>query len=218
MNNLAERPLVAQRPKTRVERAGICGIVGGALWFVSGIVGILVPQLNVPGTPAFAIGGALATVTLALLLVGFLGIAWGGALDGRLGKAVFGVAVLGYALMVLGAGQTVAGVGPLLDPEAGVALLYLLGRLIAAVFTLLTGIAVIAARRWRGWAAFTPLLVGLCPLVGELGFVVAFGQPNLLLNAAWGIFSALLGLAVLTQTRSRSAREPHRSPPDASVA
>ena len=208
MNNLADRTLVAHAPKTRVKRAAVCGILGGALWFVSGIAGILLPQLNVPGTPAFAIGGALATVTLVLLLVGFLGIAWGGALGGWLGKAVFGVAVLGYALMILGAGQTVAGVGPLLDPEAGLALLYLFGRLIAAVFTLLTGVAVLVARRWRGWAALTPLLVGLCPLVGELGSVVVFGQPNLLLNAAWGIFSALLGMAVLAQTRSR-ARSAH---------
>lgn len=179
------------------ERAGLCGIVGGALWFASGVAGIVYPPLNEPGTAAFAVGGVLATGTLGLLLVGFLGLGWGGAL-GRIGKILFGVAVAGYALMFVGAAQTVAGVGPLVDPEAGIALIYLLGRLISALFTLLTGVAVLAARRWRGWAAFTPLLLGLCPLVGELGFVVAFGQPSLLLNAAWGLFAALLGYAVLS--------------------
>ncbi len=201
---LLETPdAVAKQGSTSLaERAGWYGIVGGVIWFVSGIVGMFVPQLYEPGTAAFLISGVLATITLGLLLFGFLGIAWGDALGGRIGKAFFGVAVLGYALMLVGALQTIAGVGPLLDPEAGVALIYLLGRLIAALFALLTGIAVLTARRWRGWAALTPLLVGLCPLVGELGFVVAFGQPNLVLNAAWGIFSALLGLATLAQARS----------------
>lgn len=79
-----------------------------------------------------------------------------------------GATVVGYALMVGGV-QTVAGVGPLLVPESGIALIYLLGRLVSAVFALLTGVAVLFAHRWRGWTAFAPLLVGLCPLVGGLG-------------------------------------------------
>lgn len=189
---------------TLAERAGLCGIVGGVLWFASGIVGMFVPQVNEPGTAAFLIGGAVATLSLALLLVGFLGIAWGGGLGGPFGKGLFAVAVVGYALMVVGAVQTVAGVGPLLDPEVGLALIYLLGRLIAAVFTLLTGVAVLAARRWRGWTGVVPVLLGLCPLVGELGFLVAFGQPSQVLNAAWGLFGALLGLATLAQVRSQT--------------
>ena len=188
---------------TPAERAGLCGIVGGMLWFLSGILGIVFPQLNEPGSPAFLVGGVVATASLAMLLVGFLGVAWDGALGGRIGKTLFGAAILGYALMVVGGVQTVAGVGPLIDAEAGVALLYLLGRLISAVFALLTGVAVLAARRWRGWAAFTPLLVGLCPLVGELGSVILFGQPNQLLNATWGIFGALLGYAVLSRGCNR---------------
>lgn len=186
------------------ERAGLCGIAGGVLWFVSGVAGMFVPGLNQPGMTAFLIGGVVATVSLVMLLVGFLGIGWGGGLGGWVGRAFFAVAVLGYALMVVGAAQTAAGVGPLLDPEAGISLIYLLGRLIAAVFALLTGLAVLGARRWRGWAASTPLLVGLCPLVGELGFLVAFGQPSQGLNAAWGIFGALLGLATLAQARSQA--------------
>lgn len=156
----------------------------GTLWFVSGIAGVLFPRLNEPDTVPFLIGGVVAAVNLVLLLVGFLGVAWGGALGGRLGKIFFAVAMLGYALMVVGAVQTLAGVGPLIDPEAGLALIYLVERLIAAVFTLLTGIAVLTARRWRGWSMFTPLLLGLCLLIGELGSLVVFGQPNQVLNAS----------------------------------
>ncbi len=188
------------------ERAGLCGVAGGALWFMGGVAGMFVPRINEPGTAAFLISGVVATVSLVLLLVGFLGIAWGGALGGWIGKAFFGVAVLGYALMVVGGVQTVVGVGPLVDPEAGIALIYLLGRLISAAFALFTGVAILHVRRWRGWAAFTPLLVGLCPLVGELGFLIAFGQPNQLLNAAWGLFGALLGYAALSRGRVSTGR------------
>lgn len=198
-------------PRTLAEGAGVCGIAGGALWFLSGIAGILFPQLNEPGTTAFLIGGVVATISLVLLLICFLALAWSDALGGRLGRAVFTVAMLGYALMVVGAVQTIAGVGPLIDPEAGVALTYLLGRLVAAIFTLLTGIAVLAARRWRGWAMFTPLLLGLCPLIGELGSVLVFGQPNQVLNAAWGLFGALLGYAVLSSAREQQGARLVRS-------
>ncbi len=198
-----------ERVLHRAGIAGMCGIAGGMLWFAGGVAGLIYPQVYQPDTTAFMISGVVATASVVLLLVGLLGILWGGALGGRFGKALFAVAVLGYGLMVVGALQTIAGVGPLLDPEAGVALIYLLGRLVAAVFMLLTGVAVVLARRWTGWPAFTPVLVGLCPLVGELGSVVLFGQPNELLNACWGIFSALLGLATLAQARPRTrpARE-----------
>lgn len=198
--NAGTAGVAVRRVGTPTGRAGLCGILGGALWFVSGVLGIVFPQLSEPGTTVFQVGGVVATASLVLLLVGFLGVAWGGALGGKVGKALFGVTMGGYAIMVIGALQTVLGVGPLLDPASGVALLYLLGRLISAVFAFFTGIAVLAARRWRGWVAFTPLLVGLCPLVGELGAVILFGQPSLLLNAIWGVFGALLGYAILAHS------------------
>lgn len=188
----------------RARIAGMCGIVGGVLWFASGIVGRFFPQLNEPGTTAFLVSGVVATVSLVLLFIGFLGLAWGGALGGSFGKALFAVAALGYALMVAGGALTVAGAGPLTDPVTAISLIYLLGRLIALFFTLFTAIAILAARRWRGWTAFAPLLLALCPLVGELGFMVAFGQPSQVLNAAWGLFGALLGLATLAQVRSQA--------------
>jgi len=80
----------------RLRIAGWCGIIGGILWFLQSILtDVLFPQLAAPGTPGFTIGGAIATVNLVVLLVGFLGVAWGGALGGWFGKIAFGVAVLG---------------------------------------------------------------------------------------------------------------------------
>ncbi len=135
----------------RLRIAGWCGIIGGILWFLQSILtDVLFPQLAAPGTPGFTIGGAIATVNLVVLLVGFLGVAWGRALGGWFGKIAFGVAVLGYVLMIVGGLLTIVGAGPLADPEAPISLIYLLGRLITVVFTFFTGIAVLTARRGRG--------------------------------------------------------------------
>lgn len=191
----------------RVRIAGWCGIVGGALWFLRvSVTRAAFPQLSTPGTTVFAVSWAFATCILALILVGFLGIAWGGALEGWFGKIAFGVALLGYAMMVVGGVLTSLGIGPLNEPSQGVSLIYLLGRLIAALLTLLAGIAVVVARRWHGWTRWAPLLFGLWPILTELSFVILTpNRPPALLNAAWGLFAALLGFATLAQTRTRRA-------------
>lgn len=194
----------------RIRLAGYCGIVGGLLWFLQTVVTMALSlDVNTPGSAGFVVGVIVATLELALILIGFLGIAWGGALRGWFGKGVFAVATLGYALMIVGGVLTLLGVGPLTDPETAVSLIFLLGRLLAALFTLLTGIAVLAGRRWPGWAGFAPLLLGLWPLLTELVPVIVTGnQPPEILNAAWGLFVALVGLATLAQLRSAPAVAP----------
>lgn len=188
----------------RLRLAGWCGIIGGLLWFIqSMIIDILFPQLaRVRGTADFTITFGSSIVILALLLIGFFGIWWGGGLRGWFDAIAFGGTVLGYVLMIVGCVLTLAGAGPLTDPAGGVSLIYILGRLLTALFTLLTALAVLAARRWQGWARFVPLFLFLC-LAGELlpAFLGGSG-PNGIVTAAWGVFSALLGWAILAQARS----------------
>ena len=188
----------------RLRFAGRSAIVGGVVWFAVGMLtATVLPQMSTPGTSASAVSSIISTLALVLVLIGFLGIGLGGALGGWFGKIVFGIAVLGYGLMVIGSVLTIFGIGPLTDPETAVSLIFLLGRLIGVVFTLLTGIAVLLARRWGGWAAFTPLLLGLWPILTELVPVIVIGQPlPELFNAVWGLFVALLGLATLAQIRT----------------
>jgi hypothetical protein len=188
----------------RLRIAGFCGIIGGLIYlFFSILFEVLFPNLAPPGTPAYAIVLGIIAVVYALLLIGFLGIRWGGGLTGRFGTIVFSIAVLGYLLMVVGTVLQIAGIGPLTDPPENVSLIFLLGRLVVAVFTLLTGIAVLMGRRWKGWTRFAPLLLGLWPLLTELVPLILVGNPlpDAFL-AVWGLFGALLGLAVLGQTRS----------------
>jgi hypothetical protein len=184
-----------------IKIAGFCGIIGGMVWFFQTLVTeVLFPQLAQPGTLSYTINGLVATVALALLLISFLGIAWSGGLVGWFGRITFGIAALGYGLMVVGGGLTLIGAGPLSDPPYNVSLIYLLGRLITVIFTLLTGVAVLTARRWQGWTKFAPLLLGLWPIIGEILPAIMTGdRPSQLLNGAWGLFGALLGLAILAQ-------------------
>jgi hypothetical protein len=192
----------------RLRLAGFCGIIGGLLWFLQSIIiDILFPQLaRVRGTPDFTLTFGSAIVILALLLISFVGIRWGGALRGWFGASAFGGAVLGYVLMIVGCVLTLVGAGPLTDPAGGVSLIYILGRLLTALFTLLTAFAVLAARRWRGWTRFVPLFLFLC-FTGEFVPVFLGGSgPNGIFTAAWGLFGALLGLAILAQASSLPIR------------
>lgn len=192
----------------RIRLAGWCGISGGLFYFVHAAIGELLFSSS-PGSPGFSISAGVAAANFVLLLIGFSGIAWGNALGGRFGKIVFGAAVLGYALMIVGALLMVAGVGPITDPVQAVSLVYLLGRLIAVVFSVLTGVAVLLARHWKGWTRFAPLALGLWPLLGEAAYVVITGAtPNSIVNGMWGVFGALLGLATLAQLRQARASSP----------
>jgi len=186
----------------RVHIAGWCGVVGGSVWFIQSVLqwaGVI--NGDTPGTTTFVVTGVVATLCLGLVLLSFLGLKWGGAFRGRFGSIVWGVAVLGYVLMISGGVLTLFGVGPLTDPVTAVSLIYLLGRLIAVIFTLLTGIAVVQTRRWPHWTRFAPLLLGLWPIVGELLPVLVTGQqPNELVTGAWGVCVALVGMAMLAQT------------------
>lgn len=189
----------------RVRLAGWCGIAGGLFYFAHSRFGDASP----PGSLGFSLAAAVAAVSFVLLLLGFMGIAWGNALGGRFGTVVFGAAAGGYALMISGALLMVAGVGPITDPVQAVSLVYLLGRLITVVFTVGTGIAVLVARQWQGWTRLAPLALGVWPLVGEAGYAVLTGNtPNGMVNGMWGLWGALLGLATLAQLRPARTRSP----------
>jgi hypothetical protein len=66
---------------------------------------------------------------------------------------------------------------------------------------------VLRVDRWHGWARFAPLLVALWAILTELVPVILVGQPlPEVYSAFWGLFSALLGWAVLTQASSLPIR------------
>ncbi len=193
----------------RLRVASYSGILGGIVWFILFmLIEVVAPQLaRTRGTAAFTAVFLIATVSLVLLLLGFLGILWGGGVGGRVGRIALWLTVLGDVMMILGSLLTLAGVGPLTDPAGGVSFVYISGRMLTVLFTLLTSIAVIVDRRWQGWTRFVPLLLFICMAVEFLPVFSGGGGPNGTFTALWGLCSALLGLTTLVEAPRAGVRE-----------
>lgn len=79
------------------------------------------------------------------------------------------------------------------------------GSILLSFGMLLLAIAVLIARRLRGWRAFAPLLVALYfPLQFPLQALLFLGSgkgPNPILLGSWGLFWMFLGLAICSSER-----------------
>jgi hypothetical protein len=58
------------------------------------------------------------------------------------------------------------------------------------------GVAIIRARRWRGWRRVIGLVCGLYPFLVLFPTFAATGGPNFLVLSGWGACWFALGLAV----------------------
>jgi hypothetical protein len=161
-----------------------------------------VPGLE-PDGPLALLSNILSVLLLLGLLGGPVGLLAMGAigeghtqLAGRLGA---GVAVLGLLSYLGGVAYTT-----LVDPSMGI--FYALGALLSGIGMLTLGVAVILARRLRGWRRQAPVLVGIYYLlmisVQIVFFIGPTGQPSELLLGLWGLTWALLGAAIASYESS----------------
>ncbi len=186
------------------EQARIAGIlygIGGGLWTWL----TLALLFFVGGEPsgdssAFVLSELLYILIQLLLLFGFLGLWWShGVGQGQFGKFAFGLALLGHLAFVL------AELHSLMIREAS--LLLPLAALMSAVGLLLTGIAVLRAQVWRGWARWIPLLTGLYPFLVMFPLVaLTGGEANNYAVAGWEVFRLVLGLAIHDQAKDQATR------------
>lgn len=177
----------------RVKLAGTLYTIGGAMWFllIVGATALGIPY-GEPQTTAFYVIEAFFVVTMSLLLVGFFGIWWGDGVGRSLfGKIAFGLGVLGHILFVLLEAHSLI-LGDL-SP------LFPLAPLVSAVGILLTGIAVLMAKRWQDWTRWIPLLTGLYPFLFMFPFLFINGEPSNYAIGLWGLVRLVLGLAIRTQ-------------------
>jgi hypothetical protein len=190
----------------RASMAGTLYAVGGALWF--GIATLVAARFGgdpPPASGAFYLSEAVWVVVQLLLLVGFFGLLWSNGIgQGIFGRLALGVGVLGHALFV------VAEVHSLLSGATSD--LLAMAALVSALGLLLVGIAVIRARRWQGWARFTPLLAGLYFFLVMLPFVIVADAPNLFAVGGWGLLRLALGLAIRMQGQAVNTRLPSSLP------
>src|SRR5215213_6988396 len=177
----------------RVRLAGTAYAVGGLLWFMvmTGLTMVFGGDPP-PGSAAFLASETIYSIVQALLLFGFFGIYWGGGVgQGVFGKIAFGLGALGHLVFLAGEIHSLVA-GTLSD-------LVPLGALVSAIGILVTGIAVVAAKQWRGWARWIPLLTGLYPWLVMFPLLFISGEPNSYTIAGWGLLRLALGLAIRAQ-------------------
>lgn len=79
-------------------------------------------------------------------------------------------------------------------------ILYPIGGLLQFIGCLLTGIAVVTAKRWEGWQRFVPLIQSIYLLFAiMLPLFMANQDPTLLTESLWQATWFLVGLALFTQ-------------------
>jgi hypothetical protein len=188
----------------RIQLLGLACLVGGLLF--AGINAM--EDFGLVQSPA-----SVFLVISVMLLLGMIGgplglLAIGAAGDGRMGRA----GLVGAIISMLGLCSYLFGVlyTSLVDPEMGI--FYALGALLSGVGMLPLGIAVLLARRLRGWRRFAPLLVGayyaLMIPIQIVFFIGSTGKPSAILLALWGLTWALLGYSLFTTARQLQVATP----------
>lgn len=181
-----------------VRAAALCGLVGGILQAIGGIVLGFVRQSQ-SNIDTFALGPELLfTLLQALLLVGLLGLWRSGAVteSGRastLGRIALGAALLGRAIFV------VAELLEAFDQNLANAVFGAATPLLA-LGMIGIGIILLMNHRWQGWRPYTALLCGLYPFLVLFPAFALSGGPNFMAIGAWSICFMLFSLAFYQET------------------
>jgi hypothetical protein len=80
-----------------------------------------------------------------------------------------------------------------------------LGALLSGLGMVVTGIQVLAGKRWPGLKGALPLLVGLYPFLVMFPLLVVTGHPDLVAIMGWGVPWLLLGIGMATERTALSA-------------
>jgi hypothetical protein len=129
----------------------------------------------------------MAMTAIVGMVIGFLGLIWGGAVQSRFGRMAVYLYAFGYGLIVIAG---LAGV-LLQAQDTPISILFPIGGALWDLGALLTGIAVITAKRWTGWQRFMPLVnflviflaVNLPLIVGATDGPGMIGE--LIMGACW---------------------------------
>jgi hypothetical protein len=191
--------------------AGLISFWGALLGAVGGIALIVAPPAVPPDrfSYPFDVGGFLLAesafaVNHVLLLVGVLGLAGSGAAGtvrfSRSGPAIAAVGWAALAACELGAMTFATARYP--SPETGVLdTCYGVSTILIGVGLVLTGIAVVRARVWTGWARYAPLACGVAVFVLVIPAVFGPFLVGRLVLTGWMLMLAGLGRALHTATR-----------------
>jgi hypothetical protein len=192
---------------------GLACIIGSSLFTITvPVVGsplsksVLYPILLSIGSLFFVgmAGGPLGVVTLQLT-----GTGWKKGL-GNIGMVLSMLGLLTYSI-----GSLYIYTAPDFESREFNQLFTPIGAQLTSFGMILLGIAVLSARRERGWQAFLPLLVGLgfyVQFLFQIIFRLSQGQPPFYpLLSAWGLLWILLGWLIWRRALTNQTPEGSRS-------
>jgi len=167
----------------------LSGMAGAAFFFLNLIVEYrydLFPPALGPLAVVNQLGFFVAMIGLLIMLIGLW---WARAAgEGRFGRLALGLFIAAWSVLILGGFISLfTDAGLILQPVGG------LGGLLGA---LLTGIAVVLARRWTGWQRFAPLAQGL--FMPAMMVVRGTFDPTFIIEAVWMGLWFLTSLALYT--------------------
>jgi len=184
------------KSQNKIHTASIIGMVSAGIWLIALTIEYKF-QLFPPGD-----GSALYLANQVMFLVamaGYLFMLTGlwqskAAGESRFGKISLGLFITAISAWLIGiAIGLIYDLGPYLLPIGGI--LQLFGGL-------LTGIAVITAKKWNSWQRFAPMLQGLYYLFLFI-LLAAFNQePSQLTEGIWQVTWFITSFALFTRSRN----------------
>jgi len=181
----------------RIRNTGIICMTAAIIWIMA--ISIEYPlHLQPPGSGTiYYLNQAMFLVANIGYVIGILGLMWSHAAgSGWFGKIALGLFGLGWIIIIV---ASILGLftGNVDSP------LFPLGGLSATLGCLLSGIAIVAAKRWQGWQRWSVLTYAIYYWAALfLPLAIASQEPNQITETIWGFAWLLIGLALLTSSRN----------------
>ena len=183
-------------PKTHIRTSSIIGMASAGLWLIALFIEYrygLQPPGN--GSLIYLVDQILFFIALGGYLIMLLGL-WKSkaAGDGIFGKIALGIFIAALVALLI------AWLAQLWKKDPNL-FLYPVGGIFQLIGGLLTGIAIVTAKRWNGWQRFAPLLQGLFYLILFILLVVGNSQnPSPAGEGLWQVTWFLTSLALFTKS------------------
>ena len=193
-----------------IRNAGLVTVVGALIGVVVSIA--KATELSLPAAGVVSLEEILTIIAFVTLFFGAAGLARSGAAgDGTAGKIGFGAAFMGLILATLYELALIFRSDPSEVPG-------IVSGLLVGVGMLIVGIAVLQSQRWHSWRRFTPLLIGLYPLLMVFTYPLLESSPALAggagqtldqgLTAIWFLFWLPLGIALWVEASQELTDQP----------
>jgi hypothetical protein len=185
--------------KHQVRVSSVFGMASAGLWLVALFIEYgfgLQPPGN--GSLMYFANQSMFFIALAGYLIMLLGL-WKSkaAGDGIFGKISLGIFIAGLvSLLIAQIAQWLTN-----NPDF---FLFPVGGILQLLGGLLTGIAVVTAKRWNGWQRFAPLVQGLYYLIALfLPIAISNQSPTQLRESIWQVAWFITSLALFTRSNNQ---------------